>query len=86
VGNRVARKFGIAFCLPEEFRAAYQRLGVDLPAYNGDERFELPIPATYVVAPEGVIADAYVNPDYTERMAPAQIIATLSRMRAARTT
>lgn len=82
-GNAVARQFGIVFRLPEVFRAAYKRLGVDLPAYNGDQSFELPIPATYVISPDRTIADAYVNPDYTERMAPAQIIATLNRMREA---
>ena len=35
---------------------------------------QLPIPATYVVASDGLIAACYVNADYTYRMEPADVL------------
>jgi len=81
VGNRVAREFGLVFQLPAEIRSIYEGFGIDLPAHNGDETFELPVPATYVVAPDGTIASAFVNADYTQRLDPAEMIAALKALR-----
>ena len=77
LGNQVSRQFGLVFTLPESIRAIYASFGTDLPAYNGDERFELPLPATYVIRPDGQITYAFVDADYTRRMEPAEIIEVL---------
>ncbi|NER01459.1 MAG: AhpC/TSA family protein [Okeania sp. SIO3C4] len=77
-GNQVAKEFGLVFQLPEELRPIYQNFGIDLPAYNGDESFELPIPATYVIASDGTVIHAFVNPDYTQRLDPEEIINVLN--------
>ena len=77
VGNRAARKFGLVFSLPETLRPVYAGLGIDLPAWNGNDSFELPMPATYVVGEDGRILDGFVCMDYTRRMEPARIIAAL---------
>ncbi|NET28117.1 peroxiredoxin-like family protein [Okeania sp. SIO1I7] len=77
-GNQVAKEFGLVFQMPEELRPIYQSFGVDLPTYNGDESFELPIPATYVIASDGTIIHAFVNPDYTQRLDPEEIINVLN--------
>ncbi|MFW9261974.1 hypothetical protein [Nostoc sp. CALU 546] len=42
----MARNFGIVYQIPESLRPIIQGLGADLLAANGDETFELPIPAT----------------------------------------
>lgn len=80
VGNRAARQFGIVFTLPEELRTVYERFGIDIPAHNCDRTFELPIPATYVIAADGLIRYAHVNSDYTSRAEPADILAALERL------
>ncbi|PMB25559.1 peroxiredoxin-like family protein [Fischerella thermalis] len=80
VGNQVARQFGLVFTIPEALRPIYQGFGINLPASNGDETFELPIPATYVVNTDGVIVHAFVNPDYTQRQNPEEIITILKEM------
>ncbi|NEQ71599.1 MAG: AhpC/TSA family protein [Okeania sp. SIO2C9] len=77
-GNQVAKEFGLVFQLPEELRPIYQSFGIDLPAYNGDQSFELPIPATYVIASDGTVIHAFVNPDYTQRLDPEEIINVLN--------
>lgn len=77
VGNQVARQFGLIFTLPEELRPIYQGFGIDLPAHNGDTTFELPIPATYVIAPDGTVIHAFVDPDYTKRLDPQEVVQAL---------
>ena len=81
LGNQVAKEFGLVFQLPEELRPIYQSFGIDLPASNGDESFELPIPATYVVATDGTVIHAFVDPDYTKRLDPEEIINVLKKIK-----
>ncbi len=80
VGNQVARAFGLVFTLSESIRPLYAQFGIDLPAYNGDDTFELPIPGTYVIAPDGTIVLAFADPDYTQRLEPTEIITALEQL------
>jgi peroxiredoxin len=80
VGNKVSRDYGIVFTLPETLRGIYKASGIDLPASNGDQTFELPIPATYVVNRQRMIGYAFVNIDYTKRMEPDMIIEVLKKI------
>jgi len=82
-GNRVAERLGLVYELPEVLRPIYQGLGIDIPAYNGDDSFALPVPATYIVRRDGVVAHAFVDSDYTQRMEPAEIVARLEAFAAA---
>ena len=77
VGNRVARRYGLVFALSEAARPLYTAVGSDLPAYNGDALWELPVPGTFVMAPDGTVRLAFVDPDYTHRLEPAAILAAL---------
>jgi len=76
VGNLVARKFGLVFQLTEEVLAYQKKFDVDVANYNGDQSYELPIPATYVVK-DGKIAYAFIDPDFTKRLEPAEILTAL---------
>jgi peroxiredoxin len=76
-GNAASERLGLVFELPEALRPIYEQFGIDIPAYNGDNSFRLPVPATYIVEQDGVIRYAYVNADYTERMEPSDILARL---------
>jgi len=78
--NKVARQFGIVFNIPENSRIHYENLGVSLPRYNGDESFELPIPATYIVNQDGKIHYAFVDSDFTERLDPVEIVTRLRQI------
>ncbi|MDJ0694004.1 peroxiredoxin-like family protein [Mastigocoleus sp. MO_188.B34] len=80
VGNQVARQFGLIFTLPKELRPIYETFGIDLPAHNGDKKFELPIAASYVIAPDGTIVLSFVNADYTQRLEPQEVLKTLQKM------
>jgi peroxiredoxin len=76
-GNGVARQFGLAYRVSNEQRALYQRTFVNLPFVNGDESWELPIPATYIIGRDGTVLYASANEDYTERPEPRDILRLL---------
>ena len=76
-GNKVAEQMGLVFSLPEALRSIYEKFGIDLPAYNGDDSFRLPVPATYIIGQNGVIVYGFVNADYTLRLEPRDILANL---------
>ncbi|MGF1493780.1 MAG: peroxiredoxin-like family protein [Microcoleaceae cyanobacterium] len=80
VGNKVAREFGLVFSLPEELRPIYVEFGIDLPGHNGDQTYELPIPATYIVDQTGTVVHDFIEPDYTKRLDPEEIIAKLKTL------
>jgi peroxiredoxin len=80
IDNRLARKFGLVFTLPEELRDIYRSFGFDLEKANGNDKWQLPIPATYIVNPEGIIEYAFVNADYTKRLEPDTILAQLKKI------
>lgn len=80
VGNVVAREYGLVFSLPEDLRSVYDGFGIDLPAANGDQTFELPVPATFVIGRDGSVAWRFVDPDYTHRGDPADVIAAVKAL------
>lgn len=79
--NALARQFGIVFPLQGELlRISRDVFGVDLPKFNGDESWELPIPATYLIDREGVIRLAFVDPEFRNRLDPAMILDALDSL------
>ena len=78
-GNKIARQFGLTYRVPAAQEAIYRRAFVNLPLANGDESWELPIPATYVVDRDGRVLYASANEDYTERPEPFDIATFLQK-------
>ena len=76
-GGLLADALGIRFGLSEAVRAYFVKAGHDLPARNGDDKWSLPMPATYVVEKGGRIALANVDPDYRQRLDPSAALAVL---------
>jgi len=72
-GNHVARQFGLTYRVPAAQEAVYRRAFINLPFTNGDESWELPIPATYILDRDGTVLYASANEDYTERPEPDDI-------------
>jgi peroxiredoxin len=72
--NCVARQFGLTYRVPDEQKAIYQRSFVNLPLVNGDDSWELPVPATYIIDRDGTILYACADEDYTARPEPQAIL------------
>jgi peroxiredoxin len=81
VGNRVARSFGLVWSLPEELRTALRSNNKALPGINGDDSWELPVPATYVVGRDGRVALVAIDVDYRNRLEPNAIVTALQLLR-----
>lgn len=81
VGSTVGRSFGLTYTLAPELQDVMASNGKPLSAFNGDESWELPVPATYVIAQDGRIVLAYVETDHRKRLAPEKIIAALGALR-----
>lgn len=73
-GNQVARKFGLVYRLPAELQAMYESIMTKLPGYNGEQSWELPLVATYIVQPNGKILWVKVDADWRQRPEPEEIL------------
>lgn len=77
VGNTVAKTFGLVFALAETLRPIYLNFGLDIPASNGDDSYELPFPATFVIDRDRTIRYSFVDADYTKRAEPSEVLAAV---------
>lgn len=73
----VADAFGLRFKLPDYLVDLYKSFGNDLPAFNNNPAWVLPMPERFVIGQDGVITYAEVNPDYTRRPDPSELIPAL---------
>ncbi len=79
----MARDYGLTFAVEGELRDLYRDgLGIDLSRFNGDESWELPLSATFVIDASGTIVYASADADYTVRAEPSEIVAAIPPPRA----
>jgi len=81
VKSEVANAFGIRFALPDYLVELYKGFGNNLSLTNDDPSWVLPMPARYVIGTDGIIAYSEVNPDYTHRPDPSELLPVLDRLR-----
>jgi len=81
LGNVVARQYGLVYKLAPEVLADV-RGRVNLEEYNGDDSYELPLAATYVIGTDGTIRYAFIDADYRKRAEPEDVVAVLKTLRA----
>lgn len=82
--SEVANAFGIRFALQDYLIEVYKSFKNDLPVINGDPSWVLPMPARYVIGTDGIIAYSEVNPDYTQRPDPSEMLPVLDRLKASK--
>ena len=73
----IAMAFGVVFRTPPLYAALLRRRGIDLSQTNGNDTWFLPIPATFLVRQDGVIARSWVDIDHTRRAEPAEVLEAL---------
>jgi peroxiredoxin len=78
-GNIVGKKFGLVYRVPVDLQKMYESIMTKLPGYNGDQSWELPLAATFIVQPSGEISYARVNADWRERPEPHEIVEQLGQ-------
>jgi peroxiredoxin len=79
-GNQVAAQYGITYKMADDLIKIYKQFGLKVDEYNGDDSWTLPMPARLIIARDGTIAYAEINPDYTERPEPEDTLAFLKEI------
>lgn len=79
VGGQTGAEFGLRFALPDYLVDLYKSLKNDLPAFNNDPSWTLPMPARYVIGQDGIVLYSEVNPDYTRRPDPSDMFPVLEK-------
>ncbi len=74
---RVAGEFGLCYRVSPLHQQHYRRILVNIPLMNGDQSWQLPLPATYVVAPSGVVIFAQAHADFRVRPEPLEALNAL---------
>ncbi|KAG9236619.1 thioredoxin-like protein [Amylocarpus encephaloides] len=74
VRNEYAKELGILFPMPDSLRPVFAQFGNDMKAFNGDDSFEVPVPATFLVDREGVVRNAFIETDYSKRVEPSTVL------------
>ncbi len=78
--GEVAEQFGLRWDVQDYTKEFFTGFGVDLPTIHNDEAWQLPMPARYVIASDGTIHYAEVNPDYTQRPEPSDLFPVLDQL------
>ena len=79
-GNEAAQKYGLTYTYPEELKKVYLQFKIDLPKYNADESWQLPLSARYIIDQDGIVRYAEVSADYTVRPDPSDTIEALKNI------
>lgn len=78
----LAATLGLMAPVDEPLAALLAAEGSNLPHFQGVSDWVVPIPATFILDPRGVIVDRFVNPDYRVRMQFNAIMAALQAAQA----
>ena len=78
--NNVAYQYGIVYKVSDALAELYTRFGIDIPKYNGDDSWTLPMPARLILDTQGVVRYAAINPDHTVRPEPEETLEALKRL------
>lgn len=78
--NQVARKFGIVYRLGDEEVELFSGWGLRLDEVNQCGEWELPVPATFVIAPDRTVAYRFVDVDFRQRCCPEDLLEEVRRL------
>jgi peroxiredoxin len=68
IDGAYAMRLKIAVLVDDKLAAMISEAGWDVPLYQGGNEWLLPIPAVFIVRPDGTVAGRHIDPDYRERM------------------
>ena len=75
--NGYALSLGLVLHVSPELQQMMGSRGRDLPAFQGNDAWTLPIPATFVVGTDGLVKTRFIDPNFRKRMAIEDLLAAL---------
>ena len=77
IDNGYALTLNLAIWVGGELEQLMAASGRDLPRYQGNDAWFLPIPATFVLGADGTIKKRFIDPDYRQRMTVEDLLEAL---------
>lgn len=81
VDNGYALSLNLAIWVDEAMSRLIAAAGWNIPIYQGNNSWILPIPATFIVGTDGKVVARYVDPDYRRRMEIEDLLVALKSAR-----
>lgn len=81
IDNGYALSLNLAIWVGAEMEALIASAGWDVPDYNGNPSWMMPIPSAFVVKKDGTIAARHIDPDYRRRMDLDDLVAAIKSAR-----
>lgn len=78
--GRVAAAFRLRYSASSQMIERHKKLGKDLELIDGEAGWSLLMPARYVIARDGIVAYAEVNPDHTHRSETGDLLPILDQL------
>jgi hypothetical protein len=75
-------KAGLMVEFPDYLKNIHKQVAADLPQFNGEDSWTLPIPAQYVIGRDAVIAYAEIDRDHTHRPETSELLPVHDRPKA----
>jgi peroxiredoxin len=79
---KVSRAYGLAFELPVGLRARYEELGYRPPSTRKAGSWLVPLPATYLLDRDGVVALTFIDVDYRNHFESRSLLTALKALQA----
>lgn len=80
-GNQIAERFGLVYTIPEDLKKIYLQFGIEIPKYNGDDSWRLPLTSRFIIDRESRIRYAGMDVDHTNRPDPEHTIEALKTIK-----
>lgn len=72
--GEAARNFNVGYAVGDELNKKLMSYKIDLTERNSGGAMTLPHPATIVIDPKGMVQRVWVDPDYTKRVNPDEVL------------
>ncbi len=79
-GNKVAESYCLVHQLPEELQQVYMQFDLNIPVYNNDDSWTLPLSSRFIIDQEQIIRYAKISTDHTVRPEPEDTIKALKTL------
>ncbi len=79
-GNTIAKRYGLVYQLPEDLQQVYLQFDLNLPMYNNDDSWTLPLTTRLIINQEQIIRYAEISTDHTVRPEPEDTIKALKSL------
>ena len=80
--NELARDLGLTFKLDAKTIKAYRSYKINVPKSNGTRKWELPIPATYVIDQDFTVQFVFDTEDYSKRANCKKVLKVVKEIQA----